>query len=177
MEGRAATSAYTKMRVRTRFLVHGALIAALYIVLVLLATFTPYGALNFGQVQFRLSEALTVLPYFTPAAVPGLFVGCLVSNIVGTAAGVSLGIPDIVFGSLATGLAAWCSWGLRRWKWLVPLPPVVINAAVVGTMLHLVLGLPLWPSVLAVGAGQLVVCYGLGTLLLVALDKRRSIFQ
>lgn len=162
---------------KTRLLVYGALIAALYTALVLLATLTPYGQLNFGAVQFRLSEALTVLPYFTPAAVPGLFVGCLISNIIGTAANVSLGLPDIVFGSLATGLAALCSYGLKRWKWLVPAPPVVINAAVVGVMLHFVLGLPLWPSILSVGAGQAVVCYALGMPLLYALDKRRSIFK
>lgn len=168
---------YFMKKKNTRFLVQAALIAALYSVLVLLATLTPYGVLNFGQVQFRISEALTVLPYFTPAAIPGLFVGCLVSNIIGSAAGVGFGLVDIVFGSLATLAAAGCSWLFRKWKWLVPLPPVVINAIVVGFILNYALKLPLLTSMLLVGAGQAVVCYVLGMPLLYALEKRRNIFQ
>lgn len=169
--------AVTHMKFNTRFLVQAAVIAALYSVLVMLATLTPWGAISFGGVQFRFSEALTVLPYFTPAAIPGLFVGCLISNVAGTVAGVSLGLADIVFGSLATLAAAVCSWLLRRNKWLVPLPPVVINAVVVGLMLHYILKLPLIASVLSVAGGQLVVCYLLGMPLLLALEKRRKIFD
>jgi uncharacterized membrane protein len=164
------------MKKGVKYLVQAAMIAALYSVLVLLATMTPFGALNFGQVQFRLSEALTVLPYFTPAAVPGLFVGCLVSNIVGTAAGVGFGLPDIVIGSLATLAAAVCSRLLRRWKWLVPLPPVLINAVAVGFILNYAANLPFLISALLVGAGQAAVCYGLGLPLLLVLEKRRNIF-
>jgi uncharacterized membrane protein len=164
------------MKNNVKYLAQAAMIAAIYSALVILAALTPFGALNFGQVQFRLSEALTVLPYFTPAAVPGLFVGCLVSNIAGTAAGVGFGLPDIVFGSLATLAVAFCSRMIKRWKWLVPLPPVIINAIVVGLVVSYGLKLPLAACVLSVGAGQAVVCYMLGFPLLLLLEKRRSIF-
>jgi uncharacterized membrane protein len=165
-------------KISTRYLVQSALIAALYCVLVIFATLTPYGALNFGPVQMRISEALTVLPYFTPAAIPGLFVGCLLSNIVGVATGVSFGAIDIVLGSLATLAAAFASYGLRRYKWLVALPPVVINAVVIGLELSFFLPeAPWWVYVLSVGAGQLLACYGLGTALLLLLEKRKGIFR
>ena len=165
------------MKINTKFIVQASVIAALYSVLVIAGTFTPIGFINFGPIQLRLSEALTVLPYFTPAAIPGLFIGCLVSNIAGTVAGVAM-LPDIIFGSLATLAAAYASWRLRKHKWLVPLPPVVINAVVVGLLLTYVYGLetPLWVNMLTVGAGQAVACYVLGMIILLAFDKRRSIF-
>ena len=143
---------------RTRSITRAALIAALYAGLTLAVNFTPLGALQYGAVQFRVSEALTVLPALTSAAVPGLFVGCLVSNLFG------MGAWDIVLGSLATLLAAWLSRKLRRHPWLVPLPPILVNAAVIGGMLYF-LGAAdgtLWASMLTVGAGQAAVCYGLG---------------
>lgn len=166
-----------KMEKRTKFFVQAGLIAALYSVLVIAGTFTPIGFINFGPIQLRISEALTVLPYFTPAAIPGLFVGCLISNLVGTVAGVML--PDIIFGSLATLAAAYASWLLRKRKWLVPLPPVIINAVVVGLLLTYVYGInaPLVVNMLTVGTGQAIACYGLGMVLLFTLEKRRSIFQ
>lgn len=165
------------MKLRNKFIVQAGVIAALYSVLVILGTFTPIGFINFGPIQLRISEALTVLPYFTPAAIPGLFIGCLVSNIFGTAVGVML--PDIIFGSLATLAAASCSYLLRKRKWLVPLPPVVINAVVVGLLLTYVYGLssPLMVNILTVGVGQIIACYGLGMGLLYVLDKRRKIFE
>jgi uncharacterized membrane protein len=100
-------------------------------------------------------------------------VGCLIANIISS----PFGLIDIVLGSLATFAAAFASYGLRKWKWLVPLPPVVINALVVGFILHYGAKLPYLPSVLSVGAGQVVACYGLGMFLLFALDKRRQIFR
>ena len=161
-----------------RFLVQAAVIASIYCVLVILATITPYGALNFGPIQMRISEALTVLPFFTPAAIPGLFVGCLISNIVGVASGVSFGAIDIVLGSLATLAAAFASYALRRKKWLVALPPVVINAVVIGFELSYFLPQqPWWFYVLTVGAGQIIACYGLGMPLLLALEKHKGIFK
>ena len=81
---------------RTKYLTHAAIIAAVYVVLTII--FAP---ISYGQVQVRISEALTVLPYFTPAAIPGLFIGCIIANIYGGA-----GIIDIIFGSLATLFAA-----------------------------------------------------------------------
>ena len=165
------------MKIKTKFIVQAGIIAALYSALVIAGTFTPIGFINFGPVQLRISEALTILPYFTPAAIPGLFVGCLVSNLAGTAVGVML--PDIIFGSLATLAAAYISWLLRKKKWLVPLPPVLINAVVVGLLLTYVYGInaPLIINMLTVGAGQTIACYGLGMILLFTLDKRRKIFQ
>lgn len=92
------------------FLVHAAAIAAIYVVLTLV--FAPF---SFGEIQVRVSEALTILPYFTPAAIPGLFVGCLIGNTVGGA------IPiDIICGSLATLIGAFITYRLRRHRMLAP---------------------------------------------------------
>ena len=114
-----------------RKLVQGALIGALYAVLTLAAA-----PISYGLMQVRISEALSVLPYFTAAAVPGLFVGCIVANLLGGAA-----LYDVIFGSLATLLAAL----LTRWfkkrgfsKWLAPLPAVLVNAVIVGALMCLV---------------------------------------
>jgi uncharacterized membrane protein len=157
-----------------RFITQAAVIAALYTVMTLLAVLTPFGAISFGATQIRISEALTILPAFTPAAIPGLFIGCLISNIVGTALGVSVGILDIVFGSLASLIAAYLSYLLRNKKWLVPLPPVVINAVVIGLILYQALNLPLLPTMLSIGIGQIGACYVLGMPLYFILDKNRN---
>ncbi len=94
-------------------LVQGAAIAAIYVVLVVVFNYW-----SFGPIQFRIAEALTILPFFTPAAIPGLFVGCLLANLLGGA------IPaDIIFGSIATLIGALGSYALRKHKWLIPLPP------------------------------------------------------
>lgn len=159
----------------TRFITYASLIAALYTALTLIAVIIPgIGTISFGPIQIRFSEALTILPAFTPAAIPGLFIGCLISNIVGVSLGLGAGILDIVFGSLATLLAAYLSYLLRSKKWLVPLPPVVINAVVIGAILSYVLELPLFGTILSVGAGQVGACYILGMILYFILDKNRS---
>ena len=105
------------MNKKTMYLTHAAAIAALYVVLTFLAN--AFGLANYA-VQLRFSEALTILPFFTPAAIPGLFVGCLLANIFTGAA-----LPDIIFGSLATLIAALGTWKLRNHKWLAPLPPLL----------------------------------------------------
>jgi uncharacterized membrane protein len=168
-----------KKNITTRFITYAALIAALYTALTLIAVLIPgVGTISFGPVQIRFSEALTVLPAFTPAAIPGLFIGCLISNIVGVSMGLGAGVLDIVFGSLATLLSAYLSYLLRGKKWLVPLPPVVINAVVIGAILSFVLELPLAGTILSVGAGQVGACYVLGMALYYILDKNRnSIFK
>lgn len=104
-----------KKQSNTLFLAQSAMIAAIYVVLtVILAPF------SYGEVQVRVSEALTILPVFTPAAIPGLFVGCLISNILGGCI-----LPDIIFGSIATLLGACFTYLLRnRNKFLAPLPPI-----------------------------------------------------
>jgi uncharacterized membrane protein len=166
------------MKIKTKFLVQAGIIAAVYVVvLTILTLIFPFGFINFGIIQMRASEALTVLPYFTPAAIPGLFIGCLISNVIGVATGAA-GAIDIVVGSVATLLAAIASYKLRSNKWLVPLPPVLINAVFVGLELYYFTpAIPWWNYVLLVGAGQTIACYILGMPLLFLLDKRRKIFQ
>lgn len=145
---------------RTKYLTHAAIIAAVYVVITI--AFAP---ISYGQVQVRISEALTVLPYFTPAAVPGLFIGCVIANIYGGA-----GLIDIVFGSLATLLAAFVSYKMPK-KYLVPLPPVIINAIVIGFVLYFAVNVPLLMTMAWVGLGQLIACYGIGYPLMVILEK------
>ena len=118
---------------KTIFITQAALIAALYVVLTM-----AFSAFSFGQIQVRVSEALTILPFFTPAAIPGLFVGCLLGNILGG------GIPvDIIFGSLATLLGAVGTYLLRGRKWLAPLPPILANTIIVPFVLRFGYGINL----------------------------------
>lgn len=157
---------------RTRFLARGALIGALYVLISLAAA--PFGS---GLIQVRLSEALCVLPWFTPVAIPGLFLGCLLANLLTGAV-----VYDVIFGSLATGLAALCTYLLRRKgcsKWLAPLPAVIINALVVGYLLAYVyqVGVPMPLCALSVAAGQATACYGLGMPLFGFLEKQAGLFD
>lgn len=156
----------------SRFLARGALIGALYVLVSLIGA--PFGS---GLIQVRLSEALCVLPWFTPAAIPGLFLGCLLANLVTGAV-----VYDVIFGSLATGLSALATYWLRakgHSKWLAPLPAVVINALVVGYLLAYVyeVGVPMSLCALSVGAGQVLSCYGLGMPLLGFLEKQTGLFD
>ncbi len=150
------------------YTVRGGIIAALYLTLTLI--FAP---ISFGAVQFRISEALTVLPMYFPEAVPALFVGCLLSNTVS-----SFGVADMVFGSLATLVAA-CITSRMKNKYLAPLPSVVINAAVIGAMTafmsstgNVTVFLTVFVTdFLTVGIGQAAVCYLLGVPLAAAVGK------
>lgn len=148
------------------------MIAALYIVLTFIAN--AFGLANHA-VQVRFSEALTILPYFTPAAIPGLYIGCLLSNILTGCA-----IPDIVFGSLATLLGALGTYALRRWKWCAPLPPILANTFIVPLVLIYGYGLIVDGFsirqcyvyyCLTVGAGEVISCGILGMILLITLQK------
>ncbi len=147
---------------KIRFTVYAALVAAAYVVLSLV--FAP---MSFGPVQLRVSEALCVLPYFTSAAIPGLFIGCIISNCF--ASGMIL--ADILFGSLATLAAAIFAYLLRRHKFLVPLPAVILNALVVPFVLKYGYGFgdALWFMMLTVGLGQIGACYCFGLPLMFAL--------
>ncbi len=154
------------------FMAQAAMIAALYIVLTFIAN--AFGLANYA-VQIRFSEALTVLPYFTPAAVPGLFIGCLLSNILTGCA-----LPDIVFGSLATLLGALGTYALRKWKWCAPVCPILANTVIVPLILVYGYGLMIEGMSLAqclgfycltVGAGEVISCGILGMILLTALQK------
>jgi len=153
----------------TRFLIQAAVIAAVYAVLTILLM--PF---SYGPMQVRVSEALTVLPFFTPAAIPGLFVGCIVSNIVSP-----YGLIDMVLGSSATLIAAVLSYLLRNKPILVPLPPVVANGIIIGAMLKYAYSvpMPLYACILWVAAGELVACYLIGYPLLRILKKYKKIFE
>ena len=169
---------------KIRFLTMAGVIAGLYTALTLVLA--PF---SFGIVQCRVSEALTILAAYHPAAVAGLTVGCALSNLVGLSMGANVaGALDILLGTLATGLAAWLSYRLRNVRWgglpvLATLPPVVLNALIVGTELTLVLGPVNTPTWLwwmgSVGLGQVIACIGGGLLLAYSfqksgLDKRLS---
>lgn len=152
------------MNKKVLYLTHAAVIAALYVVLTLLAN--SLGLANYA-VQLRFSEALTILPYFTPAAIPGLFAGCFLSNIVTGAA-----LPDIVFGSAATLIGAVLTWKLRGVKWLAPVPPIVANAIIIPPVLLYAYGIkPLWFSFVTVTLGEVISCGVLGMMLLFTLQK------
>lgn len=143
---------------------HAAVIAALYVVLTLVAN--AFGLAN-SAIQVRFSEALTILPYFTPAAIPGLFVGCLLANLMTGAA-----LPDILFGSLATLLGAIFTRKLRKYKWMAPLPPIAANAILIPPVLLFAYGIkPYWFSLLTVTVGEIISCGVLGMILLFSLQK------
>ena len=157
------------------FMAQAAMIAALYIVLTFIAN--AFGLANYA-VQVRFSEALTVLPYFTPAAIPGLFIGCLLSNIMTGCA-----LPDIVFGTLATLLGALGTYALRKWKWCAPICPILANTIIVPLVLVygyglLIEGMSLIQCLgfysLTVGAGEVISCGILGMVLLTALEKYKN---
>ena len=156
----------------TLSLVQAAMIAAIYVVLTFIAN--ALGLASYA-IQVRFSEALTILPYFTPAAIPGLFIGCLLSNILTGCA-----LPDIVFGSLATLAGAVGTYVLRKWKWCAPVCPIIAYTLIVPLVLIygyglLIEGLSTLQCYgyycLTVGAGEFISCGILGMILLTALQK------
>ena len=149
------------------FLTQAAMIAAIYVVLTYV--FAPF---SFGEVQIRISEALTILPLFTPAAIPGLFVGCLVGNILGGAI-----LPDIIFGSIATLIGAIGTYMLRQHKQIFgTLPPIIANIVIVPFVLRYGYGvaLPIPFMMLTVGIGEVASCLVLGLVLYTALSRYRN---
>ncbi|MDO4508512.1 MAG: QueT transporter family protein [Lachnospiraceae bacterium] len=159
-------------KTNTRLITMGAAIAALYVVLTLIAN--AFGLANYA-IQVRFSEALTILPYFTPVAIPGLFAGCIISNILTGA------MPlDVIFGSLATLIGAIGTNILKtkfpKIKWLAPLPPIIANTIVVPFVLAYVYrfegSIPYF--MLTVGIGEVISCGILGMILLFSLEKYKS---
>lgn len=149
------------------FLTQAAMIAAIYVVLTYI--FAPF---SFGEIQVRISEALTILPLFTPAAIPGLFVGCLIGNILGGAI-----LPDIIFGSIATLLGAIGTYALRNQKPIFgTLPPIVANIIIVPFVLRYGYGtmLPIPFMMLTVGVGEIISCIVLGLILYTALKRYKG---
>ena len=149
----------------TKFLANAAIIAALYAALTVMISPISYGA-----VQIRLSEALVVLCLYTPAAIPGLFVGCFVANLIGP-----FGIADAVIGSFATLIGCFGIWALRSKPWLALMCNVISNAVIIGLALVYMYGVKDYPLLITmafVGLGELLSCYIPGYPLKKFLDKR-----
>ena len=155
-----------KSRSNVRFLCYAATIAALYVALTLIS-----GSLGLasGAIQIRISEALCVLPVLTPAAIPGVTIGCLIYNIIGSG-----NILDIVFGTLATLIGAIGSRLLRKWKWAACIPTIAANALIIPFVLKY--GFMLEDSIIffmvTIFIGEFITAGVLGTSLLFALEKR-----
>ena len=153
-----------KINTYTKKIVRGALIAALYSALTV-----GLAPISYGPVQFRVSEALTLLPFYFPEAVPGLFFGCMFSNFFG-----GFGLTDMVFGSLATLIAALLT--LKSQNIFVAAAwPVLSNALIIGSMLHYLIDVPLVATCVYVGLGDAGACYLVGVPLMKILEKRNII--
>ncbi|MCK4223953.1 MAG: QueT transporter family protein [candidate division Zixibacteria bacterium] len=157
------------MNLSTRYIAQVGIIASLYA-----AVTIALAPISYGPIQVRISEALTVLPYLTPAAIPGLFVGCVVANIYG-----GLGIYDIVGGSLCTLLAAFLTYLLARTRKpiLAPLPPIIVNALGVSLYLHFLFQLPYWITVAYIAIGEIGACFVLGYPLLLIILRRKKLVE
>ena len=154
---------------RVKYITQAAMIAAIYVVLTL---FISAFNLASGAIQIRISEALTVLPAFTPAAIPGLFIGCFISNLISGGL-----ILDVIFGSLATLIGACGTYLLRKWKWTVPIPPIVSNVLIVPFVLAYVYNLPggVPYFMVTVGIGQIISCGVLGMIVYGIIAKHRNV--
>ncbi len=155
------------MNLSSKHIAQMGIIASLYAVITV-----ALAPISYGPIQVRVSEALTVLPYLTPAAVPGLFIGCLLANIYG-----GLGLPDIIGGSLCTLLSAFLTYLLSKTRKpiLAPIPPVVVNSLGVSLYLHLLFQLPYWVTVVYIAVGQIGACFILGYPLLLFLLRRKRL--
>ena len=164
-----------KTKLNIRQITFAALVGALYVTL---CYFSNIFGCTFGVFQFRFAEALTVLPFLCPTAAWGLFAGCILANLLSP-----YGLPDLIFGSLATLVAGLLTARCGS-KWLAPLPPVICNGLIVGALLA-------WSetgftaafpgafalNALSVGVAELVVCYVLGLPLLEVLNRSRILPQ
>ena len=163
----------SKFHFSTRQIAAAGLIGALYAVM---SYFAAIFGVAFGPIQFRFSAALCVLPFLIPAAAPGLFVGCVVANLLSP-----YGVLDMVFGPLATLLAAVLTMKCPN-RWLASLPPVVCNMVIVGAVIAFeetgfTAAFPAafaW-NAFTVGLGEAAVCFLLGQLLLSVLTRVRSV--
>ena len=149
----------------------GGLVAALYVVLTLIASAL---GISSGVIQVRFSEALCILPVFTPAAIPGLFVGCIIANLLSGAI-----LWDVIFGSIATLIGAIGTYLLRKNRWLAAIPPILANTIIIPFVLYYAyqVGGGIWILFLTVCAGEVISVGILGELLYTALNKYRKIFQ
>ncbi|NLY30661.1 MAG: QueT transporter family protein [Firmicutes bacterium] len=150
----------------TRQMVRAALIAAVYILLVYI-----FAGVSFGIFQLRPAEALTLLPMLYPEAVPALFVGVMLSNILG-----GLGPWDVFGGSLVTLLAAWLTYRYR-YSWIAYASPIVCNALLISIYLHLIFQVPYWLSVVGIGVSEAFSVLVLGIPLVKLIERRDSQLQ
>lgn len=161
---------------KVKFIVDAAVIAALYVVLTYLAAAFN---LSRGVFQVRFSEALTILPVFTPAAIPGLFVGCILANALTGAV-----VIDVICGSIATLIGAVGAWLIGKYVmnrlkyayFLAPLPTIIANAAIVPFVLRYAYGMQdaMWYMVLTVGLGEIISAGMFGVVLYLAIRSRAS---
>lgn len=151
------------------YVCQAAMIAALYVVLTFLAN--SLGLAN-NAIQVRFSESLTILPFFTPAAIPGVTIGCLLSNFLTACAPL-----DIIFGTLATLIGALGTYALRRHVWLLPIPPIVANTLIIPWVLRFAYGIPdAIPYLMTtIAAGEVISCGILGLLLYHSLKPWKKI--
>ena len=149
------------------YLVQAAMIAGIYVVLCYI--FHP---ISFGAVQVRIAEVLTILPFFTPAAIPGVAIGCFLANLLTGCA-----VLDIVFGAIATLIGAIFTYLLRKNKYLAVLPPIISNTLIVPWVLRFAYGeaLPIPLMMLTIGIGEIISVGVLGLGLLFALQKYQHI--
>lgn len=153
------------MEKNTKHLTQGAVIAALYVVLTLVSN--AFG-LSSGVIQLRISEALYAAAIFSPSAVPGLFIGCMLSNIL--VGGI---VIDVIFGSIATLIGAFFTYRLRKYPFIALMPPILSNAIIIPPILRFGYGIPgsLWYFALTVGIGEFLSCGVLGAILYVSIKK------
>lgn len=149
---------------KTKFLAKAAIIAAIYFVATMLIS-----PIAFGSNQVRISEALNILVYFTPAAIPGLFVGCILANLSSP-----FGIIDIAFGSLATLLAGFTASKIKN-KYLIGIPSVLFNAVIVGFVLYKMADVPFIAGAISVGIGQAISVYVIGLPLMFLIEKNETL--
>lgn len=147
---------------KIKYITRAGVIAAIYVVLTVVL-----GEFSYGHIQVRVSEALTILPLIDNAAIPGVFVGCMLANIFG-----GYGLADIVFGSLITLIAAYLTSKMPN-KILAVIPPVVLNAIFVSIWVSKLQGFPYGLTVITIGLGEFFSVAGLGMLVLIAIDRIR----
>lgn len=140
------------------------LIAALYVVLTL-----PFGQIAFGPIQFRIAEVLTLLPFFTPWAIPGVTIGCLLSNLLFST------VWDVIFGTLATLIAAYFTYRSKHLL-IAPLWPILFNGLIIGTMLvYMIVGHFEWGALMTMMAevtvSEFVICFAIGVPFMRAIQR------
>ena len=156
---------------KTKYITKSAMIATLYIILTYITNL--FGLAN-GAIQIRISEALTILPCFTVAAIPGLAIGCLVSNVI-----TGCTVLDIVFGTIATLIGAIGTYMLRKYKYIAVLPPIVSNTVIIPCVLIYATGISVsfWYVALTVCIGEFISCGLFGIYLYNVLKKKNSLFE